>query len=116
MTQTLDDHKQIVRRFYAELWNNWNYGIIGEILTPDVAFHGSLGVSHEMPFAEHVLGAYRLGIVDGPTEVHKVTIARQVLREYAPYEGLFPPGHLPAVKAAAREKYAELVEHAVGNA
>ena len=77
--------------------------------------HGSLGVSHEMPFAEHVLGAFCLGIVDGPTEVHKTTIARQVLRDYSPYNGLFPPGHLPAVREHAREKYAELVEMDVGN-
>ena len=68
-----------------------------------------------MPFAEHVIGAFRLGIVDGPTEVHKVTIARQVLRDYAPYNGLFPPGHLPSVRAAAREKYADLIEHDVAN-
>lgn len=78
--------------------------------------HGSLGVSHEMPFSEHILGAFRLGIVDGPTEVHKVTIARQILRDYGPYEGLFPPGHLPAVREQARQKYAELVELEVANA
>ena len=77
--------------------------------------HGSLGVSSEMPFAAAVIGSFRLGIVDGPTEVHKVTVARQVLRDYSPYEGLFPPGHLPAVRAQAREKYADLVEHSVGN-
>lgn len=78
--------------------------------------HGSLGASHEMPFSEHLLGAMRLGIVDGPTEVHKITIARQLLRDYEPAKGLFPTGHLPAVKAAAQEKYADLVEHEVGNA
>lgn len=72
--------------------------------------HGSLGVSQEMPFAEQVLGAFRMGIVDGPTEVHKTTIARQVLRDYSPYNGLFPPGHLPALREQARAKYAELVE------
>ena len=44
MTQTIEDHKKMVRRFYEELWNNWNYGIIGEFLTPDVGFHSSLGL------------------------------------------------------------------------
>jgi len=42
--QNIEDHKKTVRRFYEELWNQWNYAIIGEILAPDVAFHGSLGV------------------------------------------------------------------------
>ena len=44
MTKTIEDHKKMVRRFYEELWNNWNYGIIGEFLTPDVGFHSSLGL------------------------------------------------------------------------
>ncbi|MFT5393698.1 MAG: acyl-CoA dehydrogenase [Gammaproteobacteria bacterium] len=87
-----------------------------DVAAKALQLHGSLGVSHEMPFSDHLLGAMRLGIVDGPTEVHKVTIARQVLRDYTPYEGLFPPTHLPAVRDAARLKYADLVEHEVGNA
>ncbi len=86
-----------------------------DIASRALQIHGSLGVSHEMPFAEHVLGSYRLGIVDGPTEVHKVTVARQVLRDYSPYNGLFPPGHLPAVRELARSKYADLIEGEVAN-
>ena len=63
MIQTLEDHKTLVRRFYDELWNNWNYGIIGEILTPDVGFHGSLGVQkngHQgfIDYAEIVRAAF----------------------------------------------------------
>jgi acyl-CoA dehydrogenase len=54
-----------------------------------------------------------MGIADGPTEVHKVTIARQVLKEYKPSEGLFPSAHLPPRVAAAREKFADLLEHDV---
>jgi len=44
--QSIENQKQTVRRFYDELWNSWNYTIIGEILTPDVAFHGSLGADN----------------------------------------------------------------------
>jgi len=54
-----------------------------------------------------------MGIADGPTEVHKVTVARQVLKRYQPYEGLFPPAHLPERRAAARERFAGLLEHEV---
>ena len=56
-----------------------------------------------------------MGIADGPTEVHKVTIARQVLKEYKPYEGLWPPAHLPPRRAAAPAKFADLLEHEVAN-
>ena len=61
--QTIEDHKKIVRRFYEELWNGWNYAIIGEILTQDVSFHGSLGQSksgHQgfIEYAEFVRTAF----------------------------------------------------------
>ena len=57
--------------------------------------HGSLGVSDEMPFSAMVIESFHMGLADGPTEVHKVTVARQVLSEYQPAPGLFPTGHLP---------------------
>ncbi len=46
--------------------------------------HGSLGVSNEMPFVGQIVGSFVMGIADGPTEVHKVTVARQTLRVYQP--------------------------------
>ena len=36
-----------------------------------------------------------MGLADGPTEVHKVTVARQVLRDYRPSDDLWPTEHLP---------------------
>ena len=81
-----------------------------DVASRALQLHGSLGVSEEMPFSNQVIDALRLGIVDGPTEVHKVTVARQVLRDYKPAEGLFPTGHLPALREQAIEKYGELLE------
>ena len=49
-------------------------------------------------------------------EVHKVTVARQVLRDYQPHEGLFPNGHLLARREQALERYGALLEHEVGEA
>ena len=77
--------------------------------------HGALGVSNEMPFSGMMLQAAVMGIADGPTEVHKVTIARQVLRDYKAVDGLWPSGHLPTRTAAARERLAHLLEGEVGN-
>ena len=72
--------------------------------------HGALGVSDEMPFVGQVIGSFVMGIADGPTEVHKVTVAKQVLRNYRPSNDLFPAYHLPKRREAAQEKYAELLE------
>jgi acyl-CoA dehydrogenase len=95
-----------------------------KVLMPDVLHdiaqralqvHGALGVSNEMPFNGMILGAHVMGLADGPTEVHKVTVARQVLRNYKASDDLWPTQHLPKLAAAAREKYAEYLEHEVGN-
>jgi acyl-CoA dehydrogenase len=77
--------------------------------------HGALGVSNEMPFMGMLLGAEALAIADGPTEVHKVTVARQVLREYKPVDGLWPSAHIPTRREEARARFAHLIEQEVGN-
>jgi acyl-CoA dehydrogenase len=47
-----------------------------------IHIHGSLGVSNEMPFVGGLIAAMVMGIADGPTEVHKVTVAKQHLKQY----------------------------------
>ena len=86
----------------------------------DVAYralhlHGSLGISNEMPFSKQITESFVMGLADGPTEVHKITVARQILREYEGTKGLFPTGHLPALREQAIRKYGELLELEVGN-
>ena len=78
--------------------------------------HGALGVSNEMPFSSMLIGAEVMGIADGPTEVHKITLATQLLKDYQPHDGLFPSAHLPTRREEARAKLADAIEHAVGNA
>jgi acyl-CoA dehydrogenase len=90
-------------------------GVLHDIAQRALQVHGALGVSNEMPFHKMILGASVLGLADGPTEVHKVTVARQVLRDYRPSDDLWPTQHLPRRVAAARSKFAEYLEHEVGN-
>jgi acyl-CoA dehydrogenase len=68
-----------------------------------------------MPFAGMLMAAEVMGIADGPTEVHKVTVARQILRDYKATDGLWPSEHLPGKRAAARERLAHLLEGEIGN-
>jgi acyl-CoA dehydrogenase len=52
-----------------------------------------------------------MGIADGPTEVHKVTVAKQVLKDYRPDNDLFPAYHIPKLREEAQKRYAkELAE------
>jgi acyl-CoA dehydrogenase len=84
--------------------------VLHDVVQRALHLHGSLGVSNEMPFSSWLITAEVLGLADGPTENHKVVLARQLLKGYEPHEGLFPRGHLPAVRAAAREKLADFIE------
>jgi acyl-CoA dehydrogenase len=73
--------------------------------------HGALGISNEMPFSRMMVGAQVMAIADGPTEVHKITLATQLLKDYQPNEGLWPSAHIPTRRAAARAHFASALEH-----
>ena len=75
-----------IRSYYAEI-------AAVKVLTPQVLhdivyrslhIHGSLGTSNEMPLIGMWAMMPVMGIADGPTEVHKLTVARQVLKGYKP--------------------------------
>ena len=87
--------------------------VLHDVAQRALHLHGALGVSNEMPFVGMMVAAEALGIADGPTEVHKITLARQLLKQHTPVETLFPSGHIPTRREAARASHAHLVEHAV---
>jgi len=84
--------------------------VFHDVVVRALQVHGSLGVTPEMPFAEQVMESFVMGLADGPTEVHKITLARQVLRDYKGTAGLFPTGHIPALREAAIRKFADRIE------
>jgi acyl-CoA dehydrogenase len=79
--------------------------ILQEVVYRAMHIHGSLGMSDELPFMNMWTNIPELGVVDGPTEVHKVGVARAVLRDYEPTNDLFPSYHVPAQFKAAMKKY-----------
>jgi acyl-CoA dehydrogenase len=70
-----------------------------------VHLHGALGTSRDTPLAKLWMGAPMLAVADGPTEVHKVQIAKALLRNAKPAPGLFPSEHIPTKREAARARY-----------
>jgi acyl-CoA dehydrogenase len=89
--------------------------VLHDIVYRTIQVHGALGVSNELPLAHMWLQAPVMGIADGPTEVHKVTVAREVLKGYEPADPSWPSEHLPARLAAARKKIAATLELEIGN-
>lgn len=87
--------------------------VLHDVVQRAMHLHGALGVSDEMPFVKMLVGAESLAIADGPTEVHKLTVARRTLKEYEPVDTLFPSQHIPTRRAAAQARLAEMLEHEV---
>jgi len=75
-----------------------------------VHLHGALGTSRDTPLAKLWMGAPMLAVADGPTEVHKVQIAKALLRDVKPAPGLFPSEHIPTKREAARARYAKILK------
>jgi len=89
--------------------------VLHDIAWRAMQVHGALGTTNEMPFMGMVHGAAVMGLADGPTEVHKVTVARQVLRDYKESDDIWPTQWLPKRQEVAIAKYGQYMELEVGN-
>jgi alkylation response protein AidB-like acyl-CoA dehydrogenase len=81
-----------------------------DIVRRAIQIHGSYGVTNETPLASMWEGLLSLGLADGPTEVHKVQVAKAFLKQAQPYEGLFPPEHIPTRLEAVKARYSDILE------
>ena len=79
--------------------------ILNDIASRALQIHGSLGISHDMPFAEWIINSFHVGLADGPTEVHKVTVAREVLKDVKQANGPFPDYLKSQQKQRAMKKF-----------
>lgn len=75
-----------------------------DVIQRAIQIHGSLGVTLELPLADWWGGVMSLALADGPTEVHKVQIARALLKHATPAPGLFPREHIPTRLARANAR------------
>jgi acyl-CoA dehydrogenase len=90
--------------------------VMRDVVERAVHIHGALGVSNEMPLGELWQLVPGYGIWDGPTEAHVTIVARQVLKDHQPADGMWPSHWRPERLRRAREKHAgALAEQAVGN-
>jgi acyl-CoA dehydrogenase len=70
---------------------------------------GSLGTTNLTPLQAMWASAPTMAVMDGVDEVHKVTVSRNVLKDYEPHAGLWPTEYIPAKREEARKKYASLL-------
>ncbi len=84
--------------------------VLHDIAARALHIHGSLGISKELPLADLIMQSFHVGLADGPTEVHKATLVRELLKKYQPENGIFPSYHIPALEERARQIYGDTLE------
>jgi acyl-CoA dehydrogenase len=87
--------------------------VFHDIVQRAIHLHGALGTSRDTPLAIMWMGAEVLAVADGPTEVHKVQVAKALLRDAKPAPGVFPTEHIPTKRDAARARYAHILNEPV---
>jgi hypothetical protein len=85
--------------------------VLKSIALRAIQVHGALGLTDQLPLVNALLGGIALGLADGPTEAHKVNLARMLLKGYEAEDAEWPSETLDIRREAARAKYGDLVEH-----
>ncbi|HLS00183.1 acyl-CoA dehydrogenase family protein [Mycolicibacillus parakoreensis] len=75
-----------------------------------IQVHGAMGLTEQLPLTNMLLGGVALGLADGPTEAHKVNLARLLLKGYEAEDPEWPSEFLDNRIAAARAKYGDRVD------
>jgi acyl-CoA dehydrogenase len=83
-------------------------GVLHNVIDRAIQTYGSLGYSSDMPLESMYRAARAARIYDGPDEVHRQTVARHALKGYEARE--VPTDHIPTRAAAARIKFADVLE------
>ncbi|KID28700.1 acyl-CoA dehydrogenase [Prauserella sp. Am3] len=82
--------------------------VLHDVIDKAIQVHGSLGFSTDMPLEQMYRWARAARIYDGPDEVHRVTVARRILRDYAPAE--VPTEHVPTRREQALQRFRDHLE------
>jgi acyl-CoA dehydrogenase len=81
--------------------------VMHEVLDRAIQIHGSLGYSTDMPLEQMYRWSRAARLYDGPDEVHRVTVARRILRNYEPRD--LPTEHVPTRRERALETHGPLL-------
>ena len=89
--------------------------VLHNVVDRALQIHGSLGYSTDLPLEAMYRFARGARFYDGPDEVHRVSVARQILAGYSPPPDGIPSQHVPTRREAARAQFADLLEAVTSN-
>jgi acyl-CoA dehydrogenase len=87
--------------------------VLHDVIDRAIQIHGSLGFSTDMPLERMYRWARAARIYDGPDEVHRVSVARSLLKGYKPVA--VPTEHVPTRREEARRRFAGLLDEVSAN-
>jgi acyl-CoA dehydrogenase len=90
-------------------------GVLHDVIDRALQAHGALGYSTDLPLEAMYRFARAARFYDGPDEVHRASVARQILRGYEPPADGIPTEHVPRRREAAQHKFADLLEAVTQN-
>ena len=107
---TMDRYGSSAARTEVSMIKYFGAKVLHDVVDRAVQIHGALGYSADMPLEALYRYARHARFVDGADEVHRESVARQLLRAYeAPADGV-PSDHVPQRRDAARQKFAHILD------
>ena len=89
--------------------------VLHDVVDRALQAHGALGYSTDLPLEAMYRSARAARIYDGPDEVHRGSVARQLLRGYQPPADEVPSQYIPTRREAALRQFADLLESVTAN-
>jgi acyl-CoA dehydrogenase len=86
--------------------------MLRNVVSRAIQLHGSIGISTELNLGRWLIDSYSLGLADGATEIHKLNLARELLKGAKPAPDIFPSQHLPRLQAEAADRYGDVYAEA----
>jgi acyl-CoA dehydrogenase len=83
--------------------------VLHDVVDRALQVHASLGYTTDLPLEAMYRQARGARIYDGPDEVHRQSVARQVLHDYEAPSDSVPSEYLPTRRDAARASFADLL-------
>jgi acyl-CoA dehydrogenase len=89
--------------------------VLHDVIDRTIQIHGALGYSTDLPLEAMYRTARAARLVDGADEVHRESVARQILKGYSVEPGELPREHIPTRRESAREQFAWLLDAVSSN-
>jgi acyl-CoA dehydrogenase len=108
----IDQYGSSAARTDVSLIKFFGAQVLHDVVDRALQAHGGLGYSADMPLEKLYRYARHARFVDGADEVHRESVARQILRAYDAPEDDLPTEWVPARREAARQKFADVLQAA----